>query len=117
MDWISSAILSRKPRTNEAGEEKINCFKKCFLPSRLATLLWPGKSIKRHSCAKDSPNLGPYFVDALGNLYLINEQNDFEKYGADGELLSVQSYRNQGEITAIDAGNAFEIYAFIPSLQ
>ena len=36
---ISSAILSLIPKTKEAGEEKINCFKKLFLPSRLATVL------------------------------------------------------------------------------
>jgi hypothetical protein len=39
IERTSSEILSPRPKTKEEGEEKINCFKKFFLPSRLATLL------------------------------------------------------------------------------
>jgi hypothetical protein len=49
IDRISSAILSLRPKTIEAGEENNNCFKKSLLPSMLATVAWSGKSIKCHS--------------------------------------------------------------------
>ncbi len=51
-------------------------------------------------------------ADNLGNLYIVNLQNDIVKYDKNGEQKFSQNFKIYGKPTSIDVSNPMEIYVF-----
>ncbi len=51
-------------------------------------------------------------ADNLGNLYVVNLQNDIFKYDKNGEQKFSQNFKLYGKPTSIDVSNPMEIYVF-----
>jgi hypothetical protein len=49
-------------------------------------------------------------TDNLGNAFLANKRGDIIKYDRNGDSLMLQNFSSFGEISHIDASNAFEMY-------
>lgn len=56
-------------------------------------------------------------TDNLGNLYVVTQTNQLNKYGRNGKLLSTLNYSYTGNITHVDASNPLEIYVFYKELN
>jgi hypothetical protein len=53
-----------------------------------------------------------FTTDVLGNIFIISPTNDIEKYDKNGIKLATANFKVLGNITSIDATNAFDIYVF-----
>ena len=59
-----------------------------------------------------------YFqTDNLGNLYVVTQTNQLNKYGRNGKILGTLNYNYSGSITQIDASNPLQIFVFYRELN
>jgi hypothetical protein len=56
-------------------------------------------------------------TDPMGNLYVVSQTNQLNKYGRMGKQMSTLNYSYTGNITQVDAGNPMEIYVFYKELN
>jgi hypothetical protein len=56
-------------------------------------------------------------TDNLGNLYVVTQTNQLNKYGRNGKLLGTLNYNYTGSITQIDASNPMQIFVFYRELN
>lgn len=56
-------------------------------------------------------------TDQLGNLYVVTQTNQLNKYGRNGKLVSTLNYAYAGNITQVDATNPMEINVFYKELN
>ncbi len=56
-------------------------------------------------------------TDNLGNLYVVTQTNQLNKYGRNGALLATLNYNYTGSITQIDASNPMQIFLFYRELN
>ncbi len=56
-------------------------------------------------------------TDNLGNLYVVTQTNQLNKYGRNGTLLATLNYNYAGSITQIDASNPMVIFLFYRELN
>ncbi len=56
-------------------------------------------------------------TDRMGNLYVVSNTNQLNKYDVNGKLLGTLNYAYLGNITQIDASNPMQIYLFYRELN
>lgn len=56
-------------------------------------------------------------TDPLGNLYVVSQTNQLNKFNRNGKPVSTLNYSYTGNITQVDAGNPLEIYVFYKELN
>ena len=58
-----------------------------------------------------------FTTDNLGNVLLAGAKGDLRKFNRDGDSLTMQNYRQYGELESMDATNPFEIYLYYKDLN
>lgn len=56
-------------------------------------------------------------TDQMGNLFVVTQTNQLNKYGRNGKLVSTLNYSYTGNITQVDATNPMEINVFYKELN
>ncbi|MES2689654.1 MAG: hypothetical protein V4658_04580 [Bacteroidota bacterium] len=56
-------------------------------------------------------------TDQLGNLFVVTQTNQLNKYGRNGKLIGTLNYSYTGNITQVDATNPMEINVFYKELN
>jgi hypothetical protein len=56
-------------------------------------------------------------TDNLGNLYVVTQTNQINKYGRNGKLTGTLNYSYTGNIAQVDASNPLETYVFYKELN
>jgi len=56
-------------------------------------------------------------TDNLGNMYVVTQTNQLNKYGRNGKLLGTLNYNYTGNITNIDVTNPMQIFVFYRELN